>query len=65
MKPTLILLQDNLALRFKEGNLDQVAEIDYTTSIGRIKQDIEYFRKYGMHVEQVEREQQDDSNNFS
>ena len=63
MKPTLILLQDNLALRFKEGNLDQVAEIDYTTSIGRIKQDIEYFRKYGMQVEQDE--QQDDSNNFS
>lgn len=65
MKPTLILLQDNLALRFKEGKLDQVAEIDYTTSIGRIKQDIEYFRKYGMQVEQEQQKQQDDSSNFS
>lgn len=48
----LVLLHENLAYRFNDKVLDQIAEVDYTQSISSIKKDIEYFRQYGMQEEQ-------------
>lgn len=51
--PNLVLIQDDIATRYVNGKVDQVVNIDYSVGIKNVKADIEYFRVYGVEIEET------------
>lgn len=52
MKPNLVLIQGNTAVRYVNGKKDQAVNIDYSVGIKNVKADIEYFRINGVEIEE-------------
>jgi hypothetical protein len=48
MKPNLVLIVGNRAIRYVNGVRDQIAEIDWTTDRREIRRGIESFRVNGI-----------------
>lgn len=53
MKPNLVLIQGDTAVRYVDGKADQTVKIDYSVGIKNVEQDIEYFRLNGVEMEET------------
>jgi hypothetical protein len=51
MKPNLVLIIGDKAVRYVNGKAEQVVQIDLTVGTKAIQRDIEYFRVNGLEFE--------------
>ena len=48
MKPNLVLIEGDTAIRYVNGKREQIVKIDFTVGIKQLREDIEFFRVNGV-----------------
>ena len=54
LKPNLVLIEGTKATRYVEGKSEQQVQIDYSIGLKQVREDIEYFRAYGIPMQEDE-----------